>query len=92
MSDEQKTITVSLKVNKKTWGLFSDKASELGISKSQLFNNMVYMNCWISRQEVTEKAVNCMECCKRLTENFDLELAKEVRKASEDLCQLLLIR
>jgi hypothetical protein len=92
MNEEQKTISVSLKVNRRTWELFSETASERGVSKSRLFSDMVYKNCWIDQREVTEKAVTCMECFKRLSGNGDPESAKEAGKAGEELCQSLLIR
>ena len=92
MNEEQKTITVSLKVNRRTWELFSKTASERGVSKSRLFSDMVYKDCWIDRREVTGKAVTCMECFRQLAENGDLESAKAAGKAGEELCQSLLIR
>ena len=92
MNEEQKTISVSLKVHRRTWEMFSETASERGVSKSRLFGDMVYKNCWIDRRDVTEKAVICMEHFKRLAENGDLESAKAAGKAGEELCQSLLIR
>ncbi len=90
MSNENKTKTVSLKVNVRDWEQFNDTAKKRGISKSRLFSDFVYANCYIDKQEVIMEVVNLMECINVLRGECDSY--KDLREAGGKLCRSLLIK
>lgn len=91
MKEQQKMRQVSVKIPLRQYQYFNNMASEKGISKSQLFSEMIQTEYYISRKEVTTNTVELMDAIHDLDGKCDDYLYEKVREAGEKLCQSLLI-
>lgn len=91
MKEQQKMRQVSMKIPLRQYQYFDNMASKKGISKSQLFSEMIRTECYISRKEVTTNTVELMDAIHDLEGKCDDYLYERVRKAGDRLCQSLLI-
>lgn len=91
MEERQRMRKVSMTIPVRHHQYFSNVALERGVSKSQLFLDMIQSNYYTSRNEVTENAVGLMDAIHDLEGKCDDYLYERLRKAGEQLCQSLLI-
>lgn len=91
MKEQQKMRQVSVKIPVRRYQYFEQLASEKGISKSQLFSDIIMTKSYISRKEVTTNTVELMDAIHDLDGKCDDYLYERVRKAGDRLCQSLLI-
>lgn len=91
MKEQQKMRQVSVKIPVQRYQYFDQLASEKGISKSQLFSDIIMTKSYISRKEVTTNTVELMDAIHDLDGKCDDYLYERVRKAGDRLCQSLLI-
>lgn len=91
MKEQQKMRQVSVKIPVGRYQYFDQLASEKGISKSQLFSDIIMTKCYISQKEVTTNTVELMDAIHDLDGKCDDYLYERVRKAGDRLCQSLLI-
>lgn len=91
MKQEQNLKTISMKVSPIAWERFSKGAEDRKISKRQAFDDLVYRDYYISRQEVTMSMVNLMDGIGGLEGNCDRALYMRLKEEGERLCRLLSI-
>lgn len=92
MSSERKSRTVSLKVYESVWEQFRSAAEERGISKSKLFSDLVFANCYIDREKTAGNLVELMNSVHEMEMKYGVEEVQRIREAGEKICQSLLIR
>ena len=91
MKEQQKMRQVSVKIPVERYQYFDQLASEKGISKSQLFSDIIMTECYISRKEMTTNTVELMDAIHDLQGKCDDYLYEKVREVGEKLWRSLLI-